>query len=210
MGYTPKKNTSNANASTNAPTKQGPSRLHADLAVGHVPSFAAFPYVPKIRAQHLTFSWKSDTRHVSFLCDACGKTRCTQNVCWQSMAIYGNLSVASPAANSRSNCSRLNIHIATLRTWTEETFFCEKSGNGFGVWEIGVWEKIEHLDSKHRFWGPYGRICSLFPQFCCRGVSEVQVADTLNEAVGHGVCTCSRLPGMTLGKPWKPNKKPPV
>ena len=88
--------------------------------------------------------------------------------------------------------------------------FCEKSGNGFGVWEIGVWEKIEHLDSKHRFWGPYGRICSLFPQFCCRGVSEVQVADTLNEAVGHGVCTCSRLPGMTLGKPWKPNKKPPV
>ena len=65
--------------------------------------------------------------------------------------------------------------------------------------------------SKHRFWGPYGRICSLFPQFCCRGVSEVQVADTLNEAVGHGVCTCSRLTlGMTLGKPWKPNQKAPV
>ena len=39
------KNTSNANASTNAPTKQGPSRLHAALAVGHVPSFAAFPYM---------------------------------------------------------------------------------------------------------------------------------------------------------------------
>lgn len=99
-----------------------------------------FLLLPKIRAQHLTCSWKS----VWCVWQNTVHTECL-------LAIYGNVSVAS-AANSRSNCSRLNIHIATLRTWTEETFFCEKSGNVFGVWEIGVWEKIEQLDSKHRFW----------------------------------------------------------